>query len=119
MARIAKVKIKIDIERNTLVCGLNGGNVRLAPGSRIRWSISRGRLFRLEFFRLPLESDKPRGVPDLAPWPFAEPPRPATGNTVGPTDEFEGTLGRIPGAAFKYCVAVGNLRLDPIIIIDN
>jgi hypothetical protein len=38
---------------------------------------------------------------------------------VGPSDEFEGTLKDQGAAAFKYYVALGNLRLEPIIIVDD
>jgi hypothetical protein len=58
-------------------------------------------------------------VASLPRWPFEgkEPPN----DVVGPTERFEGTLlpnGK-PAIAFKYTVSVGNLSLDPIVIIDR
>ena len=112
--------IVIDVQSNTLICGANGGNAYLSPGDRIRWKSADRRLpFTLEFFRLGLEADgECIEVSSLDRWPFADPPEPKRG-IVGPTTEFKATLKKKGGAAFKYTVTVGNLRLDPIIIVDR
>lgn len=114
---MSTTRIKIDVEHNALICGANGGNAYLYPGDRVRWSSARKELrFTLEFFRLGLEEGKEIDVSALRSWPFEDPPEPRAG-IVGPTDDFRGTLSKQKGAAFKYYVTVGNLRLDPILII--
>lgn len=114
---MSATRIKIDVERNTLLCGANGGNAYLSPGDRIKWMSARRDLrFTLEFFQLGLENGKEIDVPALRSWPFQDPPEPR-GGVVGPTDEFKGTLLDEKGLVFKYYVTVGNLRLDPILII--
>src|SRR5579872_2454132 len=116
---MSSTKIRIDVERNTLICGENGGNAWVSPGGRIKWRATGKTRFTLEFFRLGIESDaKPMDVSALDHWPFEEPP-PPRGGIVGPTDEFKGTLKDEKSIAYKYCVTVGNLRLDPIIIVDR
>ena len=117
--RSQRVKIKIDVKRNTVVCGTNGGNLRLPRGSSVLWRIACRRRFQLEFFRLVIEGEPAADTSARAQWPFSDPPRPPAGGVVGPTDEFEGTLKDEGGVAFKYYITVGNLPLDPIIIVDN
>ncbi len=121
----ATIQIEIDVQENTLICGRNGGSTRGYPGSRITWRSRRAELpFTLEFFRLGLETDGQLDVSQLQRWPFTEePPR---GAVVGPTTEFSATLrrherpdGREELAAYEYFLAVRNLRLDPIIIVDK
>jgi hypothetical protein len=119
------IRIEIDVQHNTVICGENGGHVRVRPGDRIKWqSADRERRFTLEFFRLAFEGGEAKvDVRELGHWPFVD-SKPERG-IVGPTSEFLGTLkdkkklkdGEY--AAFKYYVTVGNLRLDPIIIIDR
>ena len=114
---MAATKIKIDVERNALICGANGGNAYLAPGDKVKWVSARSDLrFTLEFFQLGLENSKEVEVAALHGWPFQDPPEPR-GGVVGPTDEFKGTLLNENGLVFKYYVTVGNLRLDPILIV--
>ena len=122
---VSTIQIEIDIQENTLICGRNGGSTRGYAGSRITWRSRRADLpFTLEFFRLGLETDGRIDVSKLARWPFTEePPR---GGVVGPTMEFSATLRRHEGedgreelAAYEYFLAVRNLRLDPIIIVDK
>jgi hypothetical protein len=120
----AIIEIDISVQNNTLIVGVNGGNVTGAPGDKIVWRAGRGvDDFTLQFFRLGAEpaakADGERMDVDLPRWPFAG-TRPPNG-FVAPTREFEGTLtGRAtPATAFKYYVGVGNLQLDPIVIIDK
>ena len=119
-------EIDISVRNNTLVCGVNGGNVLGIPGNRVLWrSGSNGGNFTLEFFRLAGEpahasqaEHKPVIVSQLAHWPFTEPE--PSGGVVGPTREFSGTLKKDGDpTAYKYYVTVGNLRLDPIVIVDR
>jgi hypothetical protein len=119
--------VEISVNNNTLVVGANGGNVVGAPGDRIIWrSAPGGPPFSLEFFQLGAEPSVPANkhdtsiktdVPALPSWPFSHPkhfPR-------EPVREFEAVLeGKsVPATPFKYYVTVGNLRLDPIVIIDK
>jgi len=60
-------------------------------------------------------------VKDLPPWPFAGDMPPggiANSNAEG---LFEGTLKghSVPATGFKYSVVVGNLQLDPVVIVDR
>ena len=121
------VEVGVSIQSNTLIVGVNGGNVSAGPGDKIVWRAGPGvKAFTLQFYRLAAEPhskrDHGRGPPivvaDLPRWPFAE-PEPRDG-VVGPTHEFVGTLSSNAGhkTAFKYTVAVGNLQLDPIVIFD-
>jgi hypothetical protein len=120
--------VEISIKNNTLVVGTNGGNVVGAPGDRIIWrSAPGGPPFSLEFFQLGAEEPSVQADKDdacietdvstLPSWPFSHPkhfPR-------EPVREFEAVLeGKsVPATPFKYYVTVGNLRLDPIVIIDK
>ena len=122
---VSTIQIEIDIQENTLICGRNGGSTYGYAGTRITWRSRRTDLpFTLEFFRLGLETDGQIDVSKLARWPFTdEPPR---GDIVGPRTEFSATLRRHEGpdgleelAAYEYFLAVRNLRLDPIIIVDK
>ncbi len=127
------IEIDISITSNTLIVGVNGGNVTAEPGDTICWRAGTGvKAFTLQFYRL--ASEPASGAPpasaaaarvvhvpvvSLPRWPFTgkEPPN----DLVGPTEKFEGTLlpeGN-PAVAFKYTVSVGNLSLDPIVIIDR
>jgi hypothetical protein len=118
-------EIDISIQNNTLLVGVNGGNVTGAPGDSVIWRAASGvPEFTLQFFRLaaePAAKDECDriDVATLPRWPFAEPPPPNA--LVGPTRFFRGTLhGQSnPAVAFKYTVAVGNLQLDPIVILDR
>ena len=120
-------EIDITVENNTLVVGMNGGNIVAAPRDRVVWRIAPGGTpFTLEFFQLAAEPSLEERKDDacvnidvaaLERWPFAEPPRPPKGGIVGPTHEFVGILSdEITSGAFLYYVTVGNLRLDPILI---
>jgi hypothetical protein len=120
-------EIDITVRHNTLVIGMNGGNIVAAPGDRVVWRTAPGGTpFTLEFFQLASEpnlearKDDARvkiDVAALSRWPFAEPPEPPN-DIVGPVHEFVGVLSdkMAPSSAFMYYVTVGNLRLDPIII---
>ena len=124
------IEIDISITSNTLIVGVNGGNVTAEPGDTICWRAGTGvKAFTLQFYRLASEpvaaaaakAARVAHVPvvSLPRWPFTgkEPPN----DLVGPTEKFEGTLlpeGN-PAVAFKYTVGVGNLSLDPIVIIDR
>ena len=120
-------EVDITVQNNTLVVGMNGGNIVAQSGDRVVWRTA-GKPFTLEFFQLASEpSHQARkdnagiriDVAALSRWPFAEPPEPP-GGVVGPTDTFVGVLSEkiAPYSAFLYYVTVGNLRLDPILIWD-
>jgi hypothetical protein len=137
-------EIDITIQNNTLIAGVNGGNILGKPGDRILFRADPdGPRFTLEFFQVASEPALHASKPDpceeievakLPRWPFAEPPEPK-GGVIGPTHEFIGVLARYEAnegetrnedetkkyvtKAFKYYVTVRNLRLDPIIIIDR
>jgi hypothetical protein len=119
------IEIDISVQNNTLVVGVNGGNVTAAPGDTVLWRAADGvDLFTLQFFSLvpePAANEECEEivVADQPRWPFkGEPP----GNgIVGPTQAFEGILtgASTPAMAFKYCVTVGNLQIDPVVIVDR
>jgi hypothetical protein len=123
-------EVDISIQNNTLVVGMNGGNVVALPGDRVLWRTAQDApQFTLEFFQVASEptvqdrkddADIHIDVARLPRWPFSEPP-PPPGGVVGPTRAFAGVLsgGGQPPTTFKYYVTVGNLRLDPIVIIDK
>jgi hypothetical protein len=121
-------EVEISVKNNTLVVGANGGNVVGAPGDRIIWRSAQGSpRFSLEFFQLGAEEpkrDTPEGaigiktdVSTLPSWPFSHPKH----FPHEPVPVFEAVLeGKsVPATPFKYYVTVGNLRLDPIVIIDK
>ena len=118
-------EVDISVQNNTLVVGVNGGNVTGAPEDKIVWRAGQGvKAFTLQFFQLaaePAVNEERRRivVQDLLPWPFTG--RPPEGGIVGPTERFEGELtGRsVPATAFKYSIVVGNLQLDPVVIVDR
>jgi|SRR6185437_13111616 len=121
----AHVEIDVSVHNNTLIVGLNGGNVTGAPGETILWRAANGtKAFTLQFYQLAAEPNTKApceriDVAELPSWPFVEPAPPH--GVVGPTQSFRGTLkGRAqPATAFKYSVAVGNLQVDPIVIVDR
>jgi hypothetical protein len=110
--------IQIDVKNGTVICGASGGHVRLPHGTQITWT-SKGadKKFELEFVQLGLES--PGAARALVHWPFEEP----QSSKSGPTNTFVGTLKKIDSEGhapvYKYNVRVGDLLLDPIIIIDK
>jgi hypothetical protein len=119
-------EIDVEVRNNTLICGVNGGNVLGVPGALLVWRSGRGDpRFTLEFFRLAAEPErevpadrKVIDVKGLPHWPFIEPE--PEGGLVGPTREFSGTLKKDgEPVAYKYYVSVENLRLDPIVIVDR
>jgi hypothetical protein len=121
-------EIDITVENNTLVVGMNGGNIVAKAGDRVVWRTAPGGPpFTLEFFQLAGEpSLKDRkddacvniDVAALSRWPFSDPPEPPPNGVVGPTHEFIGIVSEdtASSGAFLYYVTVGNLRLDPIFI---
>ena len=121
-------EIDITVQNNTLIIGMNGGNITASAGDRVVWRTAPGgKPFTLEFFQLASEpslearknhADIRIDVAGLSRWPFAEPPEPPPNGIVGPVHEFVGILSydMAPSTAFMYYVTVGNLRLDPIII---
>jgi hypothetical protein len=119
------IEIDISVQNNTLVVGVNGGNVTGVPGERVRWHAGDDTPpFTLQFYRLAAEPTARTGhgridVAALPRWPFTEPQPP--GGVVGPTRSFTGTLmgNQQPPTAYKYSVAVQNLQLDPIVIVDR
>ncbi len=120
-------EVDISIQNNTLVVGVNGGNVTAAPGDRIIWRARDGvQAFTLRFNQLGAEPavGVARGVisvRDLLPWPFTGDMPPGGIAHSDAEGMFEGTLKgpNIPAKGFKYTVAVGNLQLDPVVIVDR
>jgi hypothetical protein len=123
--------VNISIQNNTLIVGENGGNVVGAPENSVTWQTGADQpMFTLEFFQLISEptaaarkdeSCDHTDVAALPRWPFSSPPNPPTSGVTEPTRKFVGVLkgpGE-PAASFKYYVTVGNLTLDPIIIVDR
>jgi hypothetical protein len=122
---MSAIEISVDVRNNTVVCGVNGGNVLGSAGTQVVWRAENDSLeFTLEFFRLAAEPQrdtpadcKSLDVRRLPRWPFKE-PEPKLG-IVGPTREFAGTFKEDTDLrAYKYYVTVENLRLDPIVIVD-
>jgi hypothetical protein len=132
-------ELDIAVENNTIIVGTNGGNVTGAPGDKIIWRVANGTPdFQLAFFQLAAEpavkvgaraSARTRAaaakghidVATLPRWPFVDPPEPPGGITA-PVRHFCGTLrGNFeqPPTSFKYQIIIGNLMLDPIIIVDE
>ena len=107
--------IEIRVQNGSLICGRRGGNVRVREGDRVIWVSERP--FTLEFFRTAeeTETEAPEAI-DLPGWPFADPVRPE--DVARPTTKFEGVVGKTV-AGYKYYVTSGNLRLDPIFIVDK
>jgi hypothetical protein len=111
--------IQIDVQDGKVTCGKNGGHVRVPHGTAITWtSQGTGKKFVLEFSQLGVETAAT--ARELEDWPFDKPAGPET----APTDTFTGTLKKLPQTAghapvYKYNVRVGELLLDPIIIVDR
>jgi hypothetical protein len=108
--------VKIDVRNGQVTCGANGGHLRVPHGTVITWkSTGDDKKFELEFSQLGIESGD-TGT-ELEHWPFQE------GRPSWPTNTFVGTLRKLgPNDAppvYKYNVKVGNLFLDPIVIIDR
>jgi hypothetical protein len=112
------VALEISLQNGSLLCGQAGGHIRGLPGVRVQWASNQD--FTLEFFRLaeepvsgvPVSQDSPR-------WPFSEP---RLEDVKWPLQKFEGVLREDPShcpSVYKYYITVGNLRLDPIVIIDR
>ena len=107
------LSLQISVQNGAVLCGKSGGNVRGKEGHTIQWTSDRD--FTLEFFRTPEEGEECDPV-KLDGWPFA---KPASAQDVKwPVKTFEGVLKEGYGL-FKYSITVGNLRLDPIIIVDR
>ena len=106
--------IKIDVRGGQVTCGTHGGHIRAPHGTVITWkSTGDDKKFELEFFALGVEASDA----EHEDWPFQE-PRPAF-----PTNTFVGTLKNLGSAdsapVYKYNVKVGDLLLDPIVIVDR
>jgi len=112
------VVLLISVENGTVLCGEVGGHIRGKPGVRVQWASDQE--FTLEFFRLAEETAD--GVPvsqDSPKWPFSEP---RLEDVKWPLQKFEGVLREDPShspSVYKYYITLGNLRLDPIVIIDR
>ena len=110
------ITIKIDVRNGKIICGAAGGHVRAPHGTVIKWeSTGDDKKFELEFSQLGIEAAEAGA--ELEDWPFQERPPPA------PTNTFVGTLKSLASndraPVYKYNVKVGNLLLDPIIIVDE
>ena len=110
--------IQIDVLNGKVTCGKSGGHIRVPHGTAITWtSNGEDKKFELEFFQLGVEAAG--SSRELDHWPFKKPAGPAS----KPTNSFTGTLrelgpeGAVP--VYKYNVKVGDLVLDPIIIVDR
>jgi hypothetical protein len=127
----ATYEVDITVENNTIVVGVNGGNIVGKPENRVLWRTGADQPpFTLEFFQVASEptaaarKDDACGRTDVAAlprWPFSDPPEPPANGVIGPTRSFAGTLkgpGE-PATSYKYYVSIKNLRLDPIIIVDR
>jgi len=120
-------EVDISIQNNTLIVGANGGNVTAAPGDKILWRAGHGvTAFTLQFFQLgaePAVNEERIRVPvaALRPWPFTSDVPPGGIARSDDKGQFEGTLigTNIPAKGFKYSVVVGNLQLDPVVIVDR
>jgi hypothetical protein len=110
--------LPIRVQNGTLLCGGVGGHIRGIPGVKVQWESDQE--FTLEFFRLAEETAD--GVPvsqDSPRWPFSEP---RLEDVKWPLRKFEGVLREDPSSStsvYKYYITAGNLRLDPIVIIDR
>jgi hypothetical protein len=109
-------KIKIDVHNGKITCGANGGHIRARHGTVLTWeSTGEDQKFELEFFQLGTESASVATA--LEHWPFQEKPPSGPGNT------FVGTLKKLAAndlaPVYKYNVKVGNLVLDPVVIVDR
>jgi hypothetical protein len=124
-------EVDISVKNNTVVVGVNGGNIVGKPETRVLWRTGIDEPpFTLEFFQVVSEptvaasKDDACGNTDVAAlprWPFSDPPQAPPNGVIGPTRSFVGTLkgpGE-PATSYKYYVSVQNLRLDPIIIVDR
>lgn len=106
--------LKIRVDSGSVLCGTVGGNADLKGGQRLEWVSDQP--FTLEFFRTPYEGDEECDPVKLDGWPFSDPGR--ARDVSWPVKSFAGVLK--PGfALYKYSITVGNLRLDPIIIVDR
>jgi len=110
--------IHIDVKDGKVTCGTNGGHIRVPHGTAITWtSTGTAKKFELEFEQLGFEAGGAAG--ELEHWPFDDP----SGPQSGPANTFKGTLKRLASEAhtpvYKYNVRVGDLLLDPIIIVDR
>ncbi|HEY6924611.1 MAG TPA: hypothetical protein VI653_14155 [Steroidobacteraceae bacterium] len=120
-------EVDISIQNNTLIVGVNGGNVTAAPGDKIVWRAGHGvTAFTLQFFQLgaepPVDTERVRvPVATLRPWPFTSEVPPGGIGKSNDKGQFEGTLmgPNNPAKGFKYSVVVGNLQLDPVVIVDR
>ena len=110
------ITIKIDVRDGRITCGTSGGHIRVPHESVITWkSTGEDKKFELEFFQLGTETAEADA--ELEHWPFQE-ARPS-----GPTNTFVGTLKKLAAndwaPVYKYNVKVGDLLLDPIVIVDR
>ena len=111
--------IQIDVKDGKITCGKNGGHIRVPHGTAITWtSTGTDKKFQLEFSQLGVETAAT--ARQLEHWPFEKP----EGPEPGPTNTFTGTLKALPQGpghppVYKYNVRVGDLLLDPIIIVDR
>jgi hypothetical protein len=110
------ITIKIDVRDGQINCGANGGHVRAPHQSVITWkSTGDDKKFELEFFRL--ETETTGAAAENEHWPFQEAPSSA------PTNTFVGTLKKLAPSdsppVYKYNVKVGNIVLDPVVIVDR
>ena len=110
--------INSDVKNGKVTCCKNGGHLRVPHRTVINWtSTGEYKKFVLEFEQLGFDAGGAAG--DLEHWPFDDP----SGPQSGPANTFKGTLKRLASEAhtpvYKYNVRVGDLLLDPIIIVDR
>jgi hypothetical protein len=110
--------IQIDVKNGEVTCGSNGGHLRVPHGTVINWtSTGADKKFVLKFEQIGFEAGGAAG--DLEHWPFVDP----SGPQSEPKNTFKGTLRKLASEGhtpvYKYSVRVGDLLLDPIIIVDR
>jgi hypothetical protein len=110
--------IQIDVKDGEVSCGENGGHIRVPHGTVITWtSTDAAEKFVLEFEQLGIQPTTAGRTLDH--WPFDDP----SGPRSEPANTFKGTLKKLTSDAhtpvYKYNVRVGDLLLDPIIIVDR
>ncbi len=110
----ATIDIDISVERNTIICGRNGGHVRACEGTRIVWRS--GNEFTVQFSPFAVENPGTPDLTNLPAWPFEENPA----DLRKPQIMHQATLlPDVPLVGYKYTLTLGNLTLDPIIIVDK
>jgi hypothetical protein len=121
---VATLRIPIEVVNGSITCGRSGGNLRASRHTEVEW-YSEKHFFSLEFFLVREEGTEEQRMPPSR-WPFDYPKEVPEEGIVRRTQSFKARLARVDrephGGVYKYHVTVfrreGDLRLDPIIIMD-